>query len=88
MKFGLFYEVQTPKPVDSDDWAPDQEAQKFRETLDQIELAASGAIDAVIRTACIMAGTDFAVDARDLHRMGLAGMDLAQIRDTLEQGFR
>jgi alkanesulfonate monooxygenase SsuD/methylene tetrahydromethanopterin reductase-like flavin-dependent oxidoreductase (luciferase family) len=39
MKFGLFYEVQTPKPVDSDDWAPDQEAQKFRETLDQIELA-------------------------------------------------
>jgi alkanesulfonate monooxygenase SsuD/methylene tetrahydromethanopterin reductase-like flavin-dependent oxidoreductase (luciferase family) len=39
MKFGLFYEVQTPKPVDSDDWAPGQEAQKFSETLDQIELA-------------------------------------------------
>jgi hypothetical protein len=39
MKFGLFYEVQTPKPVDSDDWAPGQEAQQFREALDQIELA-------------------------------------------------
>jgi opine dehydrogenase len=46
------------------------------------------AIDAVILTASIMAGNDFAADARTLHRMGLAGMDLAQIRDTLEHGFR
>jgi opine dehydrogenase len=46
------------------------------------------AIDAVICMASIMAGTDFATHARTLDRMGLAGMDVAQIRDTLEHGFR
>jgi opine dehydrogenase len=46
------------------------------------------AIDAVIRMASIMAGTDFAGDARTLDRMGLAGMNLAQIRDTLQHGFK
>ena len=46
------------------------------------------AIDAVIRMASIMAGSDFAGDARTLDRMGLAGMSLAQIRDTLEHGFK
>jgi opine dehydrogenase len=46
------------------------------------------AIDAVIRTASVMAGNNFTADARTLDRMGLAGMDLAQIRDALEHGFR
>jgi opine dehydrogenase len=46
------------------------------------------AIDAIIRTACIMAGTDFAATARTLDRMGLAGLDAAQIRQTLERGFQ
>ena len=46
------------------------------------------AIDAVIRIASIMAGTDFAGDARPLDRMGLAGMDLARIWDTLQHGFK
>ena len=46
------------------------------------------AIDAVIRIASVMAGNDFAADARTLARMGLAGMDLAQIRETLEHGFQ
>jgi len=46
------------------------------------------AIDAVIRMASIMAGTDFAAHARTLERMGLAGMDLTQIRETLEHGFQ
>jgi opine dehydrogenase len=45
------------------------------------------AIDAVIRMAQILAGSDFAGDARTLARMGLAGMDVAQIRRTVEQGF-
>jgi alkanesulfonate monooxygenase SsuD/methylene tetrahydromethanopterin reductase-like flavin-dependent oxidoreductase (luciferase family) len=31
--------VQTPKPLDSDDWPAGYEAQKFNEALDQIELA-------------------------------------------------
>ena len=46
------------------------------------------AIDAVIRLASILAGTDFAGTARTLDRMGLAGMEADQIRRTLEEGFR
>jgi len=46
------------------------------------------AIDAVIRLASILAGSDFAADARTLDRMGLAGMDAGQIRHTFEHGFR
>lgn len=46
--------------------------------------AASGVptpmIDALITTACTMAGKDFDVEARTLERMGLGGMDAAQIR--------
>ena len=45
------------------------------------------AIDAVIRIAGIMAGTDFAASARTLDRMGLAGKDAAGIRRVVEQGF-
>jgi opine dehydrogenase len=46
------------------------------------------AIDAVIKLAQTLAGSDFASDARTLDRMGLAGMDLPQIRQTLLEGFR
>jgi len=46
------------------------------------------AIDAVIRTATVMAGSDFAADARTLERMGLAGLDAGQTRDTLQHGFK
>jgi opine dehydrogenase len=45
------------------------------------------AIDAVIVLACTMAGNNFAGEARTLERMGLAGMDLAEIRQTLAAGF-
>jgi opine dehydrogenase len=45
------------------------------------------AIDAVIRLAMILAGSDFAATARTLDRMGLAGMDVGQIRHTFENGF-
>jgi hypothetical protein len=46
------------------------------------------AIDAVIKLAQILAGSDFAGEARTLERMGLAGMDITQIRRTLADGFR
>jgi len=46
------------------------------------------AIDAVIKLAQTLAGSDFAADARTLERMGLAGMDAAQIKRTLAEGFR
>jgi len=39
MKFGLFYQLQLPKPLDSDDWEPGQEAELFRNCLEEIELA-------------------------------------------------
>jgi opine dehydrogenase len=45
------------------------------------------AIDAVILLAQTLAGRDFAGDARTLERMGLAGMDAAQIQQTLRRGF-
>ena len=48
---------------------------------------ATPAIDAVIRLAAILAGTDFTAMARTLDRMGLAGLDAAQIRRTFESGF-
>jgi opine dehydrogenase len=45
------------------------------------------AIDALIRIAGIMAGTDFSSDARTLGRMGLEGKDARAIKQTLETGF-
>jgi opine dehydrogenase len=45
------------------------------------------AIDAVIRVAGIMAGSDFKNSARTLERMGLAGKDAAGISKVLESGF-
>jgi opine dehydrogenase len=45
-------------------------------------------IDAVIAIAGTLAGTDFTKAARTIERMGLAGMDAAQIRGTVMEGFR
>src|SRR5919199_1349824 len=39
MKFALFYEMQLPKPLDQDQWGPDDERRIVQETLEQIELA-------------------------------------------------
>src|SRR5918912_109922 len=39
MKFGLFYELQLPKPYDADTWDPDAERRVYHEALEQIELA-------------------------------------------------
>ncbi|HEX3954687.1 MAG TPA: NAD/NADP octopine/nopaline dehydrogenase family protein [Stellaceae bacterium] len=48
---------------------------------------ATPAIDAVIRLAQILAGTDFAATARTLDRMGLVGLGSAEIARVLENGF-
>ncbi|MGH7111151.1 MAG: NAD/NADP octopine/nopaline dehydrogenase family protein [Stellaceae bacterium] len=48
---------------------------------------ATPAIDALVTLAATIAGTDFAAQARTLDRMGLAGMDAAQIRRTVRDGF-
>ncbi len=39
MKFGLFYELQLPRPADKDQWSEDDERRIVRETLDQVEFA-------------------------------------------------
>jgi alkanesulfonate monooxygenase SsuD/methylene tetrahydromethanopterin reductase-like flavin-dependent oxidoreductase (luciferase family) len=39
MKFGLFYELQLPRPADKDQWNPDDEQRIVQETLEQIEFA-------------------------------------------------
>jgi alkanesulfonate monooxygenase SsuD/methylene tetrahydromethanopterin reductase-like flavin-dependent oxidoreductase (luciferase family) len=39
MKFGLFYELQLPKPADRDTWDEDAELRIYNEMLDQVELA-------------------------------------------------
>lgn len=39
MKFGLFYELQLPKPYDKDTWNPEDEHCIVKEALEQIELA-------------------------------------------------
>ncbi len=44
-------------------------------------------IDGIVRLACVMAGRDFAAEARTIERLGLAGQDARQIRKTLIDGF-
>ena len=39
MKFGLLYEMQLPRPLDSDQWHDDDEHKMVQQTLEQIELA-------------------------------------------------
>ena len=69
-----------------DAFAPWARAKRMAPTMRSS--APTPAIDAVIRLATILAGSDFAATARTLDRMGLAGMDAAQIRRTLDEGFR
>jgi opine dehydrogenase len=45
------------------------------------------AIDALLGTVRNMTGKDFAAEARTLGRLGLAGMDLPQIRRVVGEGF-
>ena len=39
MKFGLFYELQLPKPADAERWDPEAERRIYWEMLEQVELA-------------------------------------------------
>ncbi|HEX4741207.1 MAG TPA: LLM class flavin-dependent oxidoreductase [Caulobacteraceae bacterium] len=39
MKFGLFYELQLPKPGNRDNWNPEDEHRIYHEMLEQVELA-------------------------------------------------
>ncbi|MEE8042583.1 MAG: LLM class flavin-dependent oxidoreductase [Pseudomonadales bacterium] len=47
MKFGLFYELQLPKPADQDQWNPEDELKIYHDMLDQVELADSLGFDYV-----------------------------------------
>ena len=47
MKFGLFYELQLPKPADRDQWDPADEHRNVHEMLEQVELADSLGFDYV-----------------------------------------
>ena len=46
MKFGLFYEMQVPRPLDKEQWNDNDELRAVHETLEQIEysIAANGAL--------------------------------------------
>lgn len=47
MKFGLFYELQLPKPAGHPQWHPDDELKIYHDMLDQVELADSLGFDYV-----------------------------------------
>ncbi len=47
MKFGLFYELQLPKPAGEEQWGPEDEKRIYHEMLDQVELADSLGFDYV-----------------------------------------
>lgn len=47
MKFGLFYELQLPKPAGQEQWDPDDEHKIYHDMLDQVELADSLGFDYV-----------------------------------------
>ncbi len=47
MKFGLFYELQLPKPAGQPQWDPDDEHKIYHDMLDQVELADSLGFDYV-----------------------------------------
>jgi alkanesulfonate monooxygenase SsuD/methylene tetrahydromethanopterin reductase-like flavin-dependent oxidoreductase (luciferase family) len=47
VKFGLFYELQLPKPADRDQWGPDAERRIYHDMLDQVALADSLGFDYV-----------------------------------------
>ena len=47
MKFGLFYELQLPKPAGQEQWDPEDEHKIYHDMLDQVELADSLGFDYV-----------------------------------------
>ena len=39
MKFGISYNLVVPRPLDSDQWGPDDEHKLMKEVLEQVEFA-------------------------------------------------
>ena len=39
MKFGINFQLQTPKPLDADQWHEEDELKIYHEALEQIEFA-------------------------------------------------
>jgi alkanesulfonate monooxygenase SsuD/methylene tetrahydromethanopterin reductase-like flavin-dependent oxidoreductase (luciferase family) len=50
MKFGIQFQLQTPRPYDADSWGPDDEARIFAQALEQIEHADRLGFDYVFLT--------------------------------------
>ena len=50
MKFGIQFQLQTPRPYDADSWGPQDEARIFAQALEQIEHADRLGFDYVFLT--------------------------------------
>ena len=50
MKFGIQYQLNVVRPLDSDDWDPDGEHKRFQEALEQIEFADKLGFDYIFET--------------------------------------
>lgn len=50
MKFGIQYQLNVVRPLDRDDWDPDDERKRFQEALEQIEFADKLGFDYVFET--------------------------------------
>ena len=50
MKFGIQYQLNVVRPLDSDDWDPGDEHKRFKEALEQIEFADKLGFDYVFET--------------------------------------
>src|SRR5688500_8202998 len=50
MKFGIQYQLNVVRPLDSDDWDPGDEHKRFKEALEQIEFADKLGFDYIFET--------------------------------------
>jgi alkanesulfonate monooxygenase SsuD/methylene tetrahydromethanopterin reductase-like flavin-dependent oxidoreductase (luciferase family) len=50
MKFGIQYQLNVVRPMDADDWRPDDEHKRFQEALEQIEFADKLGFDYIFET--------------------------------------
>jgi alkanesulfonate monooxygenase SsuD/methylene tetrahydromethanopterin reductase-like flavin-dependent oxidoreductase (luciferase family) len=50
MKFGIQYQLNVVRPLDSDDWRPEDEHKRFKEALEQIEFADKLGFDYIFET--------------------------------------
>jgi alkanesulfonate monooxygenase SsuD/methylene tetrahydromethanopterin reductase-like flavin-dependent oxidoreductase (luciferase family) len=50
MKFGIQYQLNVVRPLDRDDWGPDDEHKRFQEALEQIEFADKLGFDYMFET--------------------------------------